>query len=182
MTFIDVAGATAAASLLGWLLGERLSLELFGFSPRFLENPLHLYRVVTSSLFHLDIEHLVVNLIGFVLFSLPVEKAHPDTYLGLLLFSGISSTLGTTLIYLLHDRDVLSIGLSGVVYGLIAAFLAERPTDLFLGFLPGWLLGAIYLGITLYDAFLSDLDDHIDHLGHLGGAVGGLVYAEFVWF
>ncbi|GIV24879.1 MAG: hypothetical protein KatS3mg026_0571 [Bacteroidia bacterium] len=180
MTFL-VVGVVFATSGLGWLLGEDLTYRVFGFSPRFLENPLQLYRVVTSGLFHLNWGHLIGNLTLFVPFSLGVEKAHPDTYLGLLLIAGISSTLGTTLIYLLHDQEVISIGFSGVVYGVIAAFLAERPTDLFLGFIPGWLLGAAYLGMTLYDAFISAPDDHVDHFGHLGGAVGGLVYAEFVW-
>jgi len=181
MTFV-VAGVVTVASFLGWMVGDYYVFTRFGFSPRFLESPLQLYRVVTSSLFHLDLQHLLGNLAIFFLFSLTIERHHPDTYLGLLIFSGVSSTLGTTLMYFLYDEEVISVGFSGVVYGVIAAFLAERPTHDFLGFIPGWIVGLVYLVKTLWEAATHHPDDHTDHFGHLGGAVGGLLYAEVVWF
>lgn len=85
---------------------------------------------------------------------------------------------------LVHIIASSSVGASGAIFGILAAFAWLFPnTELQLIFPPipvkaKWLIG-IYLLFEIYSAFIGSKDG-IDHWAHIGGAIMGTIFI-FIW-
>ena len=146
-------------------------------------NPL---RMLSAAVAHGSWAHVLGNLIFFYAFAATVEiLLGPALYLAVLLMLALG-THGVYSLAMMHNPDALpTVGLSGVVMGMIALlvyFIPHVRISCFLWLiffyrrfaLPAWLLASWYIGWDLYTMFTRGGNTGVNLIAHLSGAALGL--------
>ncbi len=100
-------------------------------------------------------------------------RAHPDNV-------DLTSRIYTDITaYYRNNIDTATIGASGAVFGVLAAFVYLFPnTYLYIYFLipvkAKW-IGFLYFGYELFEAIRNSAGDHVARWAHVGGAIVGLL-------
>lgn len=148
--------------------------------------------MLTSTLAHGSWSHLVGNLFFFFVFAATVE-----TILGYLLFPVVlvGLAIGTNLFYSIYALATLqmnpTLGLSGVVMGVIALFVFFLPKVkikclfwfiiiFWRPLIPAWLFAAWFIGWDTYHLFSKDTLSGVNLVVHVTGAA--LAYAIGITF
>jgi len=128
------------------------------------------YRMFTSAFLHVDMQHLLFNMLTLFLFG-PTVALYLGT-IGFLLVYICSLICGSLLSLYFHKNDYnyRAVGASGAVVGVIFSAILLNP-DMEVNFLPGYLFGIIYLLFSIYG--MKAKRDNIGHTAHFGGAIGG---------
>lgn len=125
------------------------------------------WRFLTCGFVHVSFGHLLMNMLSLINLGKSIEQVYRwKKFLVILLGSIIS---GSAFIYVL-DRNTITVGLSGGLYGLLAAMLVfliqsqmiKRPQ------IMSNVINIVFINL------LINLMPNISVLGHLGGFVGGL--------
>lgn len=136
------------------------------------------WRIVTSQVVHLSMNHALLNAAGFLIVSLAFRQdVNARREMGVLLISMIGVGLG---IYLFNPEIGWYVGLSGAIYGVLVHHLmvgARRTPVIASGFL------VFVLGKVIYEQFLAGPDRDIEQFiggtvaedAHLYGVIVGLV-------
>jgi membrane associated rhomboid family serine protease len=146
-----------------WPLGE-------GFQP---------WQVVSSAFLHGGLLHLGVNMLGIWTFGRELESAMGSLrYLWLYAVSVLAAA-ATQLVAVSFGDPVPTVGASGGLFGLLAAYAILFPhRKLILLFppipLPAPLFVLLYAAFELYAGVTGTLSG-VAHFAHLGGLVGGLL-------
>ena len=147
-------------------------------------NPL---RMLSAAVAHGSWSHLIGNLIFFYAFAATVEMLlGPLLYLGVLVILALGTHSVYSLAMMNSTLALPTVGLSGVVMGMIALFVYFLPQArirciLWLIFfwyrfaLPAWLLATWYVGWDLYAIFTADGKGGVNLVAHLSGAALGLL-------
>lgn len=132
------------------------------------------YTLITAGFLHVNLTHLIGNMIGIFIFGRVIERKLGFWKTSLIYFSAlILSSLFSSTIHLLTKNNIGGAGASGALMGLIAAAILLDP--LYITYemiipLPimaaGWL--AIYGDIS---GILNPIEDGIGHLAHIGGFI-----------
>jgi len=147
-------------------------------------NPL---RMLTASVAHASWAHLMGNLFFFYAFAATIE-----ILLGPILFLAvfIALALGTHTVYsIVMMQSALAlptVGLSGIVMGMIALFVYFIPRARISCFLwlvvfyrrfavPAWILAAWFIGWDLYTELRGAADPRVNVIAHLSGAAIGFL-------
>jgi membrane associated rhomboid family serine protease len=146
-------------------------------------NPL---RMLSASVAHGSWSHVIGNLIFFFAFAATIEiLIGPVLYMFVL----VALAIGTHSVFslaMMHNPQALpTVGLSGVVMGMIALFVYFIPHArircfLWLIFfyrrfaLPAWLLATWYIGWDVYSLLEAEADTGVNLVAHLSGAALGL--------
>ncbi|MFC8490156.1 rhomboid family intramembrane serine protease [Streptomyces sp. NPDC057235] len=121
------------------------------------------YRLLTSAFLHQEIPHFFFNMLGlWVIGGIVEPELGRIRYTALVLLSGLS---GSALAYLLSPQNQFSLGASGIVFGLIGAWVVlarRRRHDM----RPVVLFVALSLLLTFTRPGIS-------WEAHIGGLVGG---------
>ncbi|MFI9119282.1 rhomboid family intramembrane serine protease [Streptomyces bikiniensis] len=121
------------------------------------------YRLLTSAFLHQEIPHFLFNMLGlWVIGGIVEPELGRIRYVALILLSGLS---GSALAYLLSPQNQFSLGASGIVFGLIGAWVVlarRRRHDM----RPVVLFVALSLLLTFTRPGIS-------WEAHIGGLVGG---------
>ena len=145
----------------------------------------NLINMVTAVFAHASWEHLLGNLFFFFAFAASIE-----IILGMLRYVLIfvSLAIGTHLSYslaMVNINDALpTLGLSGVVMGMIGVFVFLMPKvniRCFLWFfvifrivtVPAWLLAAWYVSWDIYALYFSEQQSAVNFIAHISGAFLG---------
>lgn len=136
-------------------------------------------RMISSGFLHVDMAHLIFNMLSLYFFA-PVVIDYLGDFSFLLVYFG-SLIFGSLLTLILHKNDYSyrAVGASGAVTGIIYAAILLEPNIriglLFLPFLhlPGYIFGILYLLYSIYG--MKSKSDNIGHTAHFGGAIGGFV-------
>jgi len=145
----------------------------------------NLLNMITAAFAHGSWDHLLGNLFFFFAFAASIEMI-----LGMLRYVVIVASLaiGTHLSYslaMVNINDALpTLGLSGVVMGMIGVFVFLMPKiniRCFLWFfvlfrivkVPAWLLAAWYVSWDLYALYFSEDQSAINFIAHISGATIG---------
>lgn len=137
-------------------------------------------RFISSGFLHVNLQHLIFNMISLYFFSGPLEVTLGGWKFSLIYFA---SMIGGDLLSLFVHRnhgDYSAVGASGAISGIIFACIALFPGGsmglLFLPIqIPNWLFGLIYVGYSIYG--IKSRKDNIGHEAHLGGALIGMATA-----
>jgi membrane associated rhomboid family serine protease len=154
-------------------------------------------RMLTSTIAHASWGHLLGNLLFFFIFASFVESALGYIYYALALVTlAIASSLAYS--YSVGDGQALpSVGLSGVVMGMLALITTLMPrarVRCFFWFLifvrrfslPLLVIALWYVGWDVYSHYFGDGRSNTNYVAHIGGAAAGcllgllfrLVHAE----
>lgn len=165
---------------------DKIMNELIFYPPAVTDNKQY-YRFVTCGLIHADLFHLVFNMYALFLFGSSVEgwfvaifRTNGNLLYLVMYVSALVASLLPTYSKHRHDSSYRSLGASGAVSAVIFANILVNPLQgiglVFVPgiFIPGFLFGIIYLGISSY------LDKrgggNINHSAHIWGALYGIAF------
>ena len=141
-----------------------------------------------SSIAHADWSHLIGNLIFFFAFAATVElMLGVGRYFLLLAFLAIGTGLSYSLVSLGNPDALPTLGLSGVVMGMIGVFAYLMPKVNIKCFIwiiifvrviriPAWILATWYIGWDLYGVFSSSDTSNTNFVAHISGAFIGALF------
>lgn len=149
------------------------------------------WRMVSSSFAHGDWGHIIFNLLFFFAFAATVEAlVGPVAFFLFIIISSLIIGVTDSVVSELADDHHLTLGLSGVVMGMMGLFAYLLPRGrircyywliVLVGSIavPGWMLAAWYIGGDVYRLFASSDHGAINVLAHVAGGVSGFLYGFF---
>jgi membrane associated rhomboid family serine protease len=163
---------TIGTSAVFWLYVPQATQEALLRYPSDLLSPARFYSFVTSGFIHMNLKHLLSNMLFLYIFGRVVEKRHGFAktgliYLGALLVSGI----GDSVVALLLGETRGSLGASGAIMGLMGAAMLSDPfyfTYMLLIPMPVMVAAWLYIYTDIV-GILGAADDGIGHFAHLFG-------------
>lgn len=160
--------------------------RLFGlYSPEVI-GKFHLWQFVTYMFLHGNVFHIGINMFLLFMFGRELEQLWGGKgFLRYYLFCGTGA--GIVTYFFTMGTNILTIGASGAVFGILVAYAViypDRQITLFLFFVLPLQLKAkhlvMILGFLEFLHVLAGTEDGIGHYAHLGGAVLGFIYLK-VW-
>lgn len=165
------------------LVTERILVLRFGLIPAAVIGHLEVWRLVTYMFLHGGLLHILINMFILWMFGATIERTWGTRrFLFYYFMTGIAGGLCTTAFQ--PSSMVPTIGASGAIYGLLAAYAVMFPDQImYLYFIfPMKVKYAVLLFVGLeFLGSLSSTPDGIGHLAHLGGAVVGFIYLKLDW-
>jgi membrane associated rhomboid family serine protease len=139
------------------------------------------WRIITSIFLHASFPHLFYNMVAFFIFGNLVEIHYGSRFfLLIVLLSGISGNL----LFGLFEPSTSSVGISGVIFGLIGVAVVLLPNSKAL--MPLGIISVpakvkiagpiMALGEFIMGFFPSD----IGHQAHFGGFFAGVILAFYI--
>lgn len=138
------------------------------------------YRIFSSMFLHGDMEHLVNNMLLLFGLGAMIEKEVGHISFGVLYFlTGIGGNMASLWYKMtIGEFQVISIGASGAVFGLIGVLLV-------LALLPGVQIPNAtpvrILFVIGYSIYCGLGETNIDNAAHIGGALSGIIFG-FILF
>lgn len=139
--------------------------------------------LITSGFLHVSWTHLIFNMFSLYLFSANIESTiGPINYLIIYTAGLLGGNLLSLFIHRYHV-DYSSVGTSGAIFAImfsaIAIFPGMKIGFFFLPAFPGWLLGLIFVLVSIYG--IRSRTNNIGHDAHLGGGLAGLMVALILY-
>ena len=133
-----------------------------------------LYRIFTGAFVHVELFHILFNMYALYIIGSQVENFFGKTkYLFIYIFSITTSSL----LSIMFNGNVASIGASGAIFGLFGAML-------YFGYNYRVYLGNTIVKqmvpIILINLLIGFLSTGIDNFAHIGGLVGGILSSMVV--
>ena len=159
--------------------GYSMLIQNYGLVPSQIVRGEHLYTLVTSMFLHADIIHLGLNMLFLLVSGDGVERELGNfRFLGLYMAFGVIAGLFHA--YLNSSSTVPTIGASGAIFGVLAAFAILFPFRWLLklfGFIPIPMPAIIFVFITILTetAYVSSgAVENVAHTAHVGGFLAGV--------
>lgn len=125
------------------------------------------WRFLTAGFLHMDIFHLLMNLMALINVGIACEKSFTKKqYLVILL---VSICTGNLFVYL-TEGNVLGLGISGGIFGLLGAFIATLFEN---GSIKHPIIRATVIRLFMINLLISLLPG-ISLFAHLGGLIAGM--------
>lgn len=159
--------------------------DRYKFQPQAILQGKQYDRLLTSGFLHVDMTHLLFNMLTLFFFA-PVVIMFLARHLGGMPNGSVAfaviylaSIMGGNLLALLFQKNnarYAAVGASGGVSGILFASIVIYPDlELYLFFflpMKGWVFAFLYLGYSIYG--MRKQLGNIGHEAHLGGAIVGL--------
>ncbi|WP_329038335.1 rhomboid family intramembrane serine protease [Streptomyces sp. NBC_00178] len=170
---------TAGAVMLAWVallwvlegidVATGNSLDTYGVSPR---EPAELADVVPAAFLHGSWEHVASNSVPLLVLGFIAALGGIRRFAAVVLVVVVTSGLG---VWLTAPPDTVTLGASGVVFGLLGyllvrGFVDRRPLDIVVGVVVAAVYGSLLWGVLPTDSGIS-------WQGHLFGLIGGVAAA-----
>ncbi len=143
-----------------------------------------IWQAGTYMFLHADVFHLLFNMLALWMFGVELERLWGTPFFArFYAVCGLAAALTTLAGGLMSDRLYLAttIGASGAVYGVLAAYAVyypHRPIYLYFLFpIPARVFVAI-IGAIVFLSSISDTRGGVAHAAHLGGLVAGYLYLQ----
>jgi membrane associated rhomboid family serine protease len=154
-------------------------IQNYGLVPYDIMRGVNLKSLVTSMFLHADIIHLGLNMLFLLVSGDAVERELGNfRFLGLYLAFGIVAGLFHS--YLNSTSTIPTIGASGAIFGVLAAFVVLFPFRWLLklfGFIPIPMPAIIFVFITILTETVyvsSGIIENVAHTAHVGGFLAGI--------
>lgn len=131
---------------------------------------LEIWRLLTSMFLHADVIHLFSNMLGLLIFGAFLEQTL-KTYEFIIVYF-VSGLIGSLFSLLLLPLNVISLGASGAIFGLLGVsfIVILREGDKVL-----LIVGIVYLAYFILSSFAPG----INLFAHLFGLLGGIILGYF---
>ena len=154
-------------------------IQTYGLVPAEIVNGENLISLITSMFLHADILHVGINMLFLLVSGDAVERELGNfRFLGMYLACGIIAGLFHA--YLNPASTIPTIGASGAIFGVLAAFAILFPFRWLLhlfGFIPIPMPAIIFVFITILTetAYVSSgILENVAHTAHVGGFLAGV--------
>jgi uncharacterized protein len=137
----------------------------------FFVNP---WSIVTSMFVHADFEHILYNMFALFFFGVVAEAVvGSNKFLRVYITAGVVTGFSAFIFY----PDVMSLGASGAIYGIIGLLTYLRPKMvIYVGFpLPVVAFGFIYVFMDVAN-LLSPVESNVAYIAHILGFVCGILF------
>lgn len=134
------------------------------------------WRMLTVGFIHLRLYHFLVNMYALYNLGSALEPWLGSGWFALILFGSVIG--GSFACVRFGDSRTVSVGISGGLYGLLAAYIILLAR---LGMLANRAVLSSVLRIVIVNAIISMMPN-ISLLGHAGGAVTGAVLSMIILF
>jgi len=163
------------------MLVGRWTYYFLGLDPAKVWNEYFVWQVFTYIFLHGGISHILFNLLALWMFGGELESYWGSRkFLRYFLFCGIGAGIFTVVFF--RHQDILIIGASGAIYGILLAFgwlFPNRPIYIYFLFpIPAKYMVIIFGLIELFSS-AEGTGGGIAHLTHLGGLLFGLFYMAY---
>lgn len=176
-----------------YCFNDKAAMYKYLFHPYSISHNREHYRFLTHAFIHGDYIHLAFNCIALYSFGLNLEHGiFGDGYffdpkvgkvLYILLFTGGIYAASFTE-YFMHrnNPNYSSLGASGAISAVTFCYIMVSPlSDVYLFSIPmpGWIMGALLLGVSYYlirRKKTSSYTDNISHESHFWGALFGVAF------
>jgi membrane associated rhomboid family serine protease len=159
--------------------GYNMLIRTYGLVPYDIMRGENLVTLVTSMFLHADIIHLGLNMLFLLVSGDAVERELGNfRFLGLYFACGVIAGLFHA--YLNSPSTIPTIGASGAIFGVLAAFAVLFPFRWLLklfGFIPIPMPAIIFVFITILTetAYVSSgALENVAHTAHVGGFLAGI--------
>lgn len=153
---------------------------LFGLLSRSIYSRFMFWQFVTYMFLHLDLWHLVINMLMLWFFGEPIERAWGKReFLKYYFLTGIGAGFCSFLVN--WKSPVSVIGASGAIFGILLAYAFLFPESiivLFFFFPMKAKVAVLVLGVVNLLGALSSSGGGIAYLAQLGGALAGFLYLK----
>jgi len=171
-----------AVYLLQQFFDPRLTMNL-GVTPTRVLHDLAVYQLITYMFLHGNFLHILINMFVLWMFGREIEQTWgTKRFVWYYLLTGLAGGIFTVIFQ--PNFALPTIGASGAIYGLLAAYAVMFPNrTIYLYFLiPIKVKYAVilFVGLELL-ASMSATPDGIGHWAHLGGAAVGFLYLKLDW-
>ncbi len=173
----------ALTGLISWQAFSRPDMyHKLMFIPYDMKRQNDYFRFLTHGMVHVDVNHLLFNLITLWMFGVGIEyyfKAYFGPQVGVILyillyFSGI--VLSALPDYFRHQDNpgYRAVGASGGVSAVVFGYIFMNPWDRVFWIIPAGIYGVLYLA---YSAYMDRYgNDNIGHSAHFWGGLYGIVF------
>lgn len=172
--------ANAAVFLLQLIFRSGILVYYFGLTPSLVQHKFYIWQLVSYMFLHGDFFHILFNMFTLWMFGQDLERDWGSKYFYKFYFiCGIGAGLFT--LFLTWGSTVPTIGASGALFGILAAFALLYPNRvIYLWFLIPVKAKFLVLFFGLLELFASfqHTSDGIGHFTHLGGMLVGWVYLK----
>lgn len=141
------------------------------------------FRLFSSMLIHVNLPHLLFNMLSFYSFAELIEYKFGSNYM-LFLFI-MSALVGNIVSYIINFKNIQyrAAGASGGVSGVIFSSVFLVKGSVYIMFIPiaipSWIFAIIFVLISMYG--IGKTNSRIGHDAHLGGAIAG-VFVTWICF
>jgi membrane associated rhomboid family serine protease len=162
-----------------------------GFRPIYLSIQYfpQIYTIITSMFIHFEFLHIIGNMFVFFFIGMAFEhRVGWKKFLIIYLISGVCAAITHSFLNL--GSDVLLIGASGAIFGIMGAFAFSYPRDevvmpIPLGFFMILRKIKVIYAVLLFAAIetiivIIGIQDNTAHFAHLGGLIGGVILASIL--
>ena len=166
------------------------ALVELGFRSMYLESPeFGLLTLISAMFMHGGPMHLLMNMLILILLGVPFEdRIGSRAFLRIYFISGIIGSLVTGSISVLNETglEIINIGASGAVFGIMGGFALLYPRDeipmllgpIFMHRVPVLLATLVFIGMeTLYVGLGTE--DGIGHGTHMASFIAGVFLAPY---
>lgn len=155
---------------------------------QYMPGDLNPIKMITSTFSHGSWSHLIGNMLFFYVFAAAIEIIVGSlTFIGVILIMSITTSLAYSISVLGDNSSIPTIGISGVVMGMMAMLALLVPKikiKCFFWFIiivkvfriPALFLAIWYVGWDFYD-MKNSRNSGIDYVAHVSGALTGLILA-----
>jgi membrane associated rhomboid family serine protease len=144
----------------------------------------HVWQLVSYFFLHGGFEHILFNMLTFVIFGPAIERVYgPRRYIALILISTITAGLTQLALTAYTGDGEPTIGASGGIYGLLLAFAMTFPRATITPLIPpipmrAPIAVAVFAAIELFSG-VTGTAAGVAHFAHLGGMFGALIVILF---
>ena len=144
--------------------------------------------MLTSTFAHGSWSHIIFNLIFFIAFAATVEVlVGTFAFVSAFIIIGLSAGAFSSVSALASGNHFSTVGLSGVVTGMIGLFAYLLPGGkircyywfvIFIGSVavPAWALTLWYIGGDIYTLFANDDHGIVNVMAHVSGGIAGYLF------
>lgn len=131
------------------------------------------YRLLTAGFLHLDISHIASNVLMLLIIGEKLESFGKTRFLITLILSILCANIISALFYSYKNAFIMSVGISGGIFGLVGAMIAYSYNNNFKVYSEG--LRNYAYNIIIANAFFNIINKNIDVASHIGGLFVGFV-------
>jgi membrane associated rhomboid family serine protease len=167
-----------ASFLIQMILPPTMVLYL-GFTPSLAFSKFWIWQLVTYAFLHGNGWHLFFNMFALWMFGPPLESIWGTKKFLLYYFICV---LGAAAFQSFLAPDVLVVGASGAIYGLLLAFGLLFPDSvmyLFFIFPVRAIQAVIFISLLTLVSAIGSGGSRVAHFAHLGGMLAGFLYLRF---